>query len=414
MSESPPTILFVDDEIAVLKSLQCLLLNEGWDCHYVASSAEALSFIEARPIDLIVSDVLIPEIDGLTLLAKVKQLYPATVRLFLAAANRQINVTQALADGDAQQIIPKPWIDQELKEIIRSALRQSAQQKRHSTQLQTLINSIPLLPALPNNYTQVRSCISGDEVDIEKMAEIICQDVAISTALLHWSNSALFGQRFQVDTVHKAIIVLGTDIVESLILSEAINRMIAGNLTEIPGFTLNIFQKHSFAAAIIARLLIKSLFSSDSDRQDRAFTCGLLHDMGKLAAASFFPEKYSAAVALAEKRQCSLAEVEMETIGATHSELGSYLAEWWALPPFIVNAIQWHHQPKATPVEQDIIDAVHVANLLSHQFDFGLESKIQFSSNTVNQESWDKFFLSEEGIEILRVETEKLLGVICQ
>ena len=413
MNESPPTVLFVDDELAILKSLQRLLQDEDWDCHYVASAAEALDFLEARPVDLIVSDVLMPEIDGLTLLAEVKQRYPETVRLFLTAVSRLAKVTQALANGDAQQIIPKPWIDQELKEIIRSALRQSAQQKRHSTQLQTLVNSIPLLPALPNNYTQVRSCISADEVDIERMAEIICQDVAISSALLHWSNSALFGQRFQVDTVHKAIIVLGTDIVESLILSEAINRMIAGNLAEIPGFTLKIFQKHSFAAAIIARLLIKSLFSSNSGRQDRAFTCGLLHDLGKLAAASFFTEKLSAAIALAEKRQCSLAEVEMETIGTTHSELGSYLAEWWALPPFIVNAIQWHHEPKATPVEQDIIDAVHVANLLSHQFGFGLESKSQSSPHTVNQKSWDKFFLSEEGIEILRVETEKMLGVIC-
>jgi HD-like signal output (HDOD) protein/CheY-like chemotaxis protein len=408
MSELLPAVLFVDDEISILKSLQRLLQDENWDCHYVTSAAEALSFLATIPVDLIVSDVQMPEMNGLALLAKVRQLYPGTIRLFLTAFGGQENVTQALSNGDAQQIIPKPWIDQELKEIIRSALRQSVQQKRHSTQLQLLINSIPLLPTLPDNYYQVRSCISNDDVDIEKMAKIICQDVPITTALLHWANSALFGQRFQVDTVHRAIVVLGTDIVESLILSDVIDRAIAQKMPEIPGFKLRDFKKHSFSTAIISRLLIKSLFGSDAARQDRAFTCGLLHDMGKLAAAAFFSQQFSAAINLAKQRQCPLAEVEMETIGTTHAELGSYLAEWWTLPPFICNAIQWHHNPIATPIEPIIIDAVHVANLLSHQF--GFAANPQNSPQKIRKQSWDKFFLSDEGVEILHVETEKTLA----
>lgn len=411
MNESLPTVLFVDDEMSILKSLQRLLQNENWNCLYANSAAEALGVLATGPVDLVVSDVQMPEMDGLALLAKVKQLYPGTVRLLLTAFNKQEKAVQTLVDGNVQQIIPKPWIDQELKEIIRSALRQSAQQKRHSVELQLLINSVPLLPTLPDSYTQVRSCIGNDDVDIEKMAQIISQDVAITTALLHWANSALFGQRFQVDTVRKAIIVLGTDIVESLILSEAINHAIARKLTPIDGFNLSEFKQHAFSSAIISRLLIKSLYSSDTDRQDRAFTSGLLHDMGKLFAAAYFPEQFSTAIALAEERQCPLAEAEKEALGATHSELGSYLAEWWTLPPYIVNAIHWHHNPKATPIEPIIVDAVHVANLLSHQFGYAGDQRTP--PQPVQAASWDKFFLSEEGIEILRVETEKIIEVLC-
>lgn len=408
---SLPTVLFVDDETSILKSLQRLLQDEPWSCHYVASAAEALDFLESQTVDLVVSDVQMAGMNGLALLAKVRKLYPGTVRLFLTAFSRQEDVAQALSNGDVQQIIPKPWIDQELKEVIRSALRQSAQQKRHSPRLQLLINSLPLLPNLPDNYTQARSCFSDDEVDIEKLAKIISQDVSISTALLHWANSALFGQRFLVDTIRKAIVVLGTDIVESLILSDAVNRVIAQKLPEVTGFNLKDFKRHSFATAIIAKLLIKSLYGSDTNRQDRAFTCGLLHDMGKLAAAAFFSKQFSAAIALANRRQCHLTEVEMETLGTTHAELGSYLAEWWTLPPFIVNAIHWHHQPAATPVEPIIVDAVHVANLLSHQFAFPAEQTS--APQRANQMSWDKFYLADEGIEILRSETEKILSTLC-
>ncbi len=410
-NEKSPTVLFVDDELGILKSLTRLMQDEDWDCHFLTSSKAALELLEKQQIDLIVSDVAMPQMDGIELLNLVKDRYPSTVRIFLTAFADQDNVTQALSKGFTQQIIPKPWIDQELKEVIRSALRQSAQQRQHCPELQALLNTIPLLPPLPDNYSQVRSCVIGDEVDIEKMAEIISLDVAMATSLLHWSNSALFGQRFQVDTVKKAIVVLGTDVVESLILSEAINKSIASHMPDVPGFHLKDFQHHSIATAIISRQLIKTLYINDSERQDRAFIAGLLHDMGKLAAASFFSAQFTEAIALAENSKCYLTEAEKQVLGTTHTEIGSFLAEWWALPPFITHAVLWHHDPKSSPIENDVVNAVHVANLLSYQFNLG--SNGDSRPREVDRDCWDKFYLTEEGVEILRVETEKMLEVLC-
>ncbi|MCW8893114.1 MAG: HDOD domain-containing protein, partial [Deltaproteobacteria bacterium] len=314
-------------------------------------------------------------------------------------------IVKALVEGYTQQIIPKPWIDQELKEIIRSALRQCTQQKKHSLEFQTLINSIPLLPTLPESYSNVRSCIVDDEVDIEKMANYISQDVAIASALLHWANSALFGQRFQVDTIKKAIVVLGTDIVENLVLSEAVNRTLAEQIPVVEGFDFAKFKKHSMATAVISRLLIKSLHLTDFVRHDRAFVAGLLHDMGKLAAVSFFPEQFATAIENAKKRRCPLPEAEIAVYGTQHAEIGAFLAEWWALPPFIVNAICWHHQPQSTPVEEDVIAAAHVANLLSYQFHYG--SNGDTTVRGIADEYRIKFYLTEEAIEILKTETDK-------
>lgn len=410
MNSTIPKLLFVDEDENTLATLRQLLSEEGWDCHFETTVPAALNLLRSEPFDLVVSAIKIGDDNGTRFIAQVRELHPEIIRIFLTGYAQQDDVVKSLAEGHVQQIIPKPWIDQELKEIIRSALRQLTQQKKWSREFQILINSIPLLPSLPESYSNIRACIVGDEIDIEKMADYISQDVSISSALLHWANSALFGQRFQVDTIKKAIIVLGTDIVENLILSESVNRTIAGKLPDVKGFDFAKFKKHSMATAVISRLLIKSLLPTDIAQHDRAFVAGLLHDMGKLAAASFFPKKFEKAIELAKRRQIPLTDAEMQVYGTHHAELGSFLAEWWTLPHFIVNAILWHHQPQSTPIDKEIIVAAHVANQLSYQFHFG--SNGDTYPRSIANEYREKFYLTEEANEILKEETEQTIRAL--
>ncbi len=410
MTASPPTILFVDKDPVICQAIAALLCDEDWTLIFAKNAATALEILNNNTVDLIATDTDFEDGHGVTLLNKVKQDYPMVTRIILTAFNSQETISEALAAGIAQQLISKPWIDQEFKEIIRGAIRQSEQQKKHSPEFQQLINSIPLLPSLPESYNNVRSCITADDIDIEKMAEYIGQDVSLTSILLRWANSALFGQRFQVDTIKKAIIVLGTDIVENLILSEAVNSAISDKVIKVKGFDFKQFQKHSMATACLSRLLIKSIYPADNMRHDRAFVAGLLHDMGKLVAASFFPDKFEQAITLSKLKKITLSEAERQLLSTDHAELGGFLAEWWALPPFIVNSIYWHHAPQNTPTEQDIISAAYTANLLSYTFHYGSNGdsvKREIPTDIVN-----KFFLTEEAIEILRMETEKIIRVL--
>ncbi len=407
MNTDFPGILFVDPHPATRTALNQLLNDEPWNCRFVATTKEALATLETETIDLIVAEVSLGDTDGIQLFQKIQHDYPQIIRIFLTAGSDQDEVISALTHGQAQQLIPKPWIDQECKEILRSALRQSKQQKKHSLEFQRLINSIPLLPALPASYANVRSCIQQDDVDIDQMAEYISQDVALAAIVLRWANSALFGQRFQVDSIKKAIIVLGTDIVESLVLTEAVNRTVAGKIPLIKGFDFKKFQKHSMATASISRLLIKTLFPVDSVRQDRAFIAGLLHDLGKLVAASFYPQQFARAIELARKKALPLSEAGREIYQSDHTELGSFLAEWWALPPFIFNAIKFHHNPKSTPLDPDIIIAAYAANLLSYQFGYG--SNGDTLPRELPENYREQFFLTDESIEILQAGTDKVI-----
>jgi len=407
MSSPFSQILLVNNEPSTQQMVAQLFKNEKWDCLFASGASEALQTLSNGQIDLLlITDSVITE-NNLNFISQVRQRHPEVIRIYLSTNNKAVDTVDILAQGLVQQIIPKPWIDLEVIEIIRNALHQRSLQKNHSPEFQELINSIPLLPALPQSYSHVRSCITDDEINIEKLVECISQDVAISSALLHWANSALFGQRFQVDTIKKAIIVLGTDIVQNLILSESINRTIAGPLPEIKGFDFNKFKKHSMATAILSRLLIKSYRPTDFIEHDRAFVAGLLHDIGKLAAASFFPKRFEQAIELAKTDRSCLYDAEVVIYKTHHAELGSFLAEWWALPPFVVNAICWHHQPQSTPVDQDIIAATYIANLLSYQFGYG--SADDACTREIQKDYTEKFYITEEAKEILKNETDQTI-----
>ncbi len=401
-------ILFVDDEKNILKALRRTLLDEDWDCQFALGPREALELLAEETFDLVVSDVMMPDMDGVALLSRVKQEYPGAVRIFLTGFAKKEVVTKALAEGCAQQILPKPWDDEVLKQSIRDALRQSSQQKNYSPNLQLLLNSMTLLPQLPDSCTQVQSCIKGDDTDLEKMAAVVSRDVAISSALLHWANSALFGQKFRVETVQKALVVLGTDIAINLILSMSVNKSIASGLPEMETFDLDKFNQHSIATAVLSRLLLKSLHPDNCELQDRAFIAGLLHDMGKLIAARYFEDKFSAGIALAQEKDCQLIEAELETLGASHDEVGSFLAEWWMLPDFIVNAVRWHHEPLATPADPQIVGAVHVADLLCKCFNFEVAGET--SQGEISAQFREIFCLDDERLRYLQTEAESIIN----
>ncbi|MBI4681788.1 MAG: HDOD domain-containing protein [Nitrospirae bacterium] len=393
MAIEQQAVLFVDDEQNVLNSLKRLLHDEPWDMFFADSGVKGLEVFGKEKIDLVISDVRMPGMDGIEFLKRVKQLYPHVVRIFLSGYADHKAVVQALAEGSAQQLLPKPWKDEELKEVIRGALKQAEGLQNKNERLQKIINSLTALPSMPHTYLKVKKCLADiDNVSIDQIADLIEEDTSISAELLRWANSALFGQRYQVDTVKRAVLVLGLDIVEGLILSESVFRSVAPKAAE--GFDLKTFQTHSIACGITAKLLISELPYMEPKDEDWAFTSGLLHDIGKLIEVRYFNEAFNKILITAREKNISILKAEYEILGTTHEEIGGYLADWWSLPSFIVNAIRWHHEPALCNANREIIAAVHVADVLVQQFALG--SSGNYSIPEADTEIWARFNLTEE------------------
>ena len=363
------TILFVDDEPRILSAIRRLLRREEWKVLIATSGREGLDLLQEQPVDMVVSDMLMAEMDGATFLKKVKESHPDTIRIILTGYPKSEIVTRAFAEADIHQMISKPWDSEELKEIIRDAFQQSESQEEESQGLHQIINKIDALPSLPQVYIEVRQVIQGaDAPSAEKVAEVIMQDPAIAAKILQVANSAFFGQSRKVETINRAVVLLGLQLVENLVLSTSVFQ--AFETGEIEGFSHDELWRHCIACSLVARS-VETRHSQDRERLEKVMLASILHDLGKLVFARFMPDDYARVVKTAREGQSSIAAAEEQILGATHTAVGGYLANWWNLPAQVADAIRWHHDPASSQEDPEFVSTIHLADALAHRLQVG-------------------------------------------
>ncbi|RON78312.1 HD domain-containing phosphohydrolase [Pseudomonas fluorescens] len=126
-----PTVLLVDDEESILNSLRRLLRGQPYDVLLATSGAQALEILAQQPVNLVMSDARMPGMDGASLLAHVRERYPATARIMLTGYADPAAIIKAINDGQIHRYISKPWHDEELLLILRQSLEhQHSEQER--------------------------------------------------------------------------------------------------------------------------------------------------------------------------------------------------------------------------------------------------------------------------------------------
>lgn len=117
------TILLVDDEEMVVTSIKSFLtLETDYEVVAFTSPKEALEYVRENKVDLVISDYLMPDIDGIEFLANVKELQPEATRVLLTGYADKENAIKAINDVGLYQYIEKPWENEDLKLIIRNGL----------------------------------------------------------------------------------------------------------------------------------------------------------------------------------------------------------------------------------------------------------------------------------------------------
>lgn len=356
-------ILFVDDEPHILDGLRRMLrpVRKEWDMHFASGGFEALEILRSHEVDVVVSDMRMPGMDGAELLTRVMREYPRVVRIVLSGYSDLDVVVRTVLP--AHQYLSKPCSPEMLKSVIDRACK--VRELVEDQSVQALISRIHKLPALPRVYHQVVEELSSPEPSLARAGKIISQDVGMSAKLLKLVNSPFFGFYQHISSPEQAATLLGTNVLRALLFTVHIFSVY--NYTRVSGFSLAGLWEHSLATARLACRLGRMENLSRHD-QDECYIGGLLHDVGKLVLISQLPEQYERILEEVRASRKRVHEVELEFLGTSHAEIGAYLMGLWGLPTPAVEAIAFHHYPRIPSREFSPLAAVYAANILEKKY----------------------------------------------
>jgi len=334
------SILFVDDEQKILSGLKRYLHKKRaiWDMDFVSCGNEALKKMDNREFDVVVSDIMMPEMDGVRLLEEIRRLHPKTVRLVISGYAETETENKAVLV--AHQYLSKPLNSKELENTITRAC--NVQDRMNNNELKKIVSQIGTLPSLPQVYLEMTEALTR-EASVNDIADIVMKDMAMTTKVLQIVNSAFFGFLRQISDIREAVIYLGLDTMKALTLSIHAFREFKPTRI-VKGFSPDDLMDHCLNVGNISKKLAERHDLKKSE-QNMAHTSGILHDLGILILFSRKPDVLERSLVATEEKHVLLSDVESEMIGVTHADLGAYLLDLWNLPYNIVEAVIQHHNP---------------------------------------------------------------------
>jgi HD-like signal output (HDOD) protein/CheY-like chemotaxis protein len=325
---------------------------------FLDSGVKALEFMAKTPVDVVVSDMRMPGMNGAQLLNEVMKRHPKTVRLVLSGHADQDLILDCV--GCTHQFLSKPCDAEALRTTVRRALvLEGSIKNEHLQQLVGKMGHLPMIPAL---YTEIVDKMNDPDAALADVGVIIAKDMGMTAKILKLVNSAFFGLRREVSNPGEAVGYLGLDAIKSLVLS--LNAFAQFETAPTEGFSLPALWNHSLTVASGAKALAR-LEGAPAKVGDEAFVSGLLHDVGKMVLAVNFPAQYGGTMRQVNEQGLDPLATELETFGANHADVGGFLLGLWGLPVHVVEAIALHHQPSlSADTGFTPLTAVHGANTL--------------------------------------------------
>lgn len=194
------------------------------------------------------------------------------------------------------------------------------------------VTSIIRLNALPDSVIRVTRILNNPSSTAADVGSEIAKDPAFSAQVLKLVNSGFYGFSNPVTSIPHATVLLGFNVMKTLVMSASMIGMIAG--------TIEGLWEHSMACARTSAMLARTL---GADEPEELSALGLLHDIGKVVIAEYLKDEFDQIRGIVEKEDVLFIEAEKRVLGVTHAEVASWLLTKWNLPSATVMAIATHH-----------------------------------------------------------------------
>jgi diguanylate cyclase (GGDEF)-like protein len=271
--------------------------------------------------------------------------------------------------------------------------------------LDSLLKGVATLPSLPAIALRIIQEIKKDKSSLNDLANIISYDPALTAKILRIANSSFYALPYKVDSIERAVHILGLEALKNIALSFAIVKGLKRNLVD--EFDHELFWKRSITSAVSAEMIASKL---NMKRED-TFVTPLLMDIGVLVMYLIRPDDYLRVVNKKRATNIPTCEAEASVYGFDHQDVGSEILKKWGLPESIYMPIAYHHKRKDCPPElKAVADILMISDMVSSVY-HGKKSSKKF--NESKQLLQDKLHMTEadvsEFVDLIADKTVEIL-----
>ena len=268
-----------------------------------------------------------------------------------------------------------------------------------SMELQAVINATTFF-SLPDVYLRLKNILDDPDFAMAEVAVVISHDPSITLRLLRMVNSSFYGFTQTIDTVSRAIMLLGVQQIHDIVLATSVAETFKGMSSEV--MDVGRFWRCSVYCAVACRQLAILCGACD---KEKLFVAGLLHDIGHLAMYQALPETCQQALFSAQKTRQPLFQIEQKLLGFDYAHIGAHIIEQWHLSETFKETTGYQVMPEKAeqfPLETAL---VHLGAMMTKADDG--EGAFNEGALTVHPAAWEISKLSQEDCISLCGEIDK-------
>ncbi len=221
------------------------------------------------------------------------------------------------------------------------------------------IDSIEEFPSMPSMVLNLMSRLNNPDITVKEIEKMVNMDPALVSYVLKITNSLIFGLREEVYVVSRAVTLIGTSNLKSLLSSYAI-RMLCKTISHVEA--QQYIWKHSLAVAVLARCLSNKVFGKE---HPQAYVLGLLHDVGKIVLYMVDSKRFMQSLETGVTKNLDFISAEKKLFGYSHIETGFFMAGKMGFSKKMKDIILFHHDPEFGPTDK-LLWVISLADQLSH------------------------------------------------
>lgn len=275
--------------------------------------------------------------------------------------------------------------------------------------IKSIMRNAHNVASLPMIYSRINEIVNRSSSSMADISDIISEDTGLSARILRLANSAFYGYPSQIETIERALTIIGIQQMRDLALATSMMHIFKNIPEDI--INMNSFWEHSIACGVSARIIA---MHKREPNVERYFLGGVLHDIGRLILLQQVPDEVRKIIQDSKAQKSLVIDLEREEFELDHAEIGAELMHTWHLPDKLTGMVRGHHLPHKAGQFQESASIIHIADILAHTLQLGSSGETYIPR--LNAQAWKSLNLSPHVLPMMadqiQIQYESAIGII--